>query len=211
MNHRAYRPYSGKRKRSVILRIFLSLLLVGVLCFGVLTGYIAWWNRDRIQGEPQVMIVLGCRVMPWGVPSILLQDRLDRAVDYLEEHPGMTVVVSGGQGGDEPDSEANVMKNILVEKGVPEESILLEDSSFSTWENLSNSIELLAHEGYDVTQDILVVSNGFHLARVHMLWDRLVGADNLSLLAAPSSHDLSRWKMFIREPIGLVKSFLMDR
>lgn len=211
MNHRPYRPYSGRRKKPIVVRIILTLLLIGVLCFGALSGYIAWWNRDRIQGDPQVMIILGCRVMPWGEASILLQDRLNRAAEYLAEHPGMTVVVSGGQGADEPDSEANVMRDILVEKGVPEESILLEDESFSTWENLLNSIELLADEGYDVTEDILVVSNGFHLGRVHMLWNRMGGDDNLSMLAAPSSHRLSRWKMYFREPVGLVKSFLFDR
>ena len=41
MNHRAYRPYSGKRKKGIFLRIVLALFLVGVLCFGILTGIIA--------------------------------------------------------------------------------------------------------------------------------------------------------------------------
>lgn len=212
MNHRAYRPYSGKRKKGSFLRIVLALFLVGVLCFGILTGIIAGYNRDRIQGDPGIMIILGCKVQPWGEPSILLQDRLDKAAEYLAEHPDMTVIVSGGQGSDEPDTEANIMKNVLVEKGVKEENILLEDNSFSTWENLLNSIDVLAAAGHDVTQDILVVSNGFHLARVHMLWGRLTGGqDNLSVLAAPSSHVPSRWKMHFREPVGLVKSFLFDR
>jgi len=212
MNHRAYRPYSGRRKKRVVRNVFLTLLLVGVLCFGILTGIIAGYNRDRVQYDPQIMIILGCKVQPWGDPSILLQDRLDKAAEYLAEHPDMTVVVSGGQGSDEPDTEANVMKNVLMEKGVNGENILLEDNSFNTWENLENSIEVLAAAGYDVTEEILVVSNGFHLARVHMLWERLTGGqDNLSVLAAPSSHVPSRWKMHFREPVGLVKSFLLDR
>ena len=127
------------------------------------------------------MIILGCKVQPSGTPSILLQDRLNKAADYLADHPDMTVVVSGGQGDDEPDTEANIMKDVLVSMGVAEENILLEGSSFSTWENLDNSLWMLTIEGYDVTQDILVVSNGFHLARVHMLWGRLTdGQDNLS-------------------------------
>lgn len=212
MNHRPYRPYSGRRKKRVVLNIFLALLLAGVLCFGILTAIIAAGNRDQVKNDPRIMIVLGCKVQPTGVPSILLQDRLNKAAEYLTGHPGMTVVVSGGQGADEPDTEANIMKNVLVEKGVPGENILLEENSFNTWENLCNSIDVLADAGYDVTEEIVVVSNGFHLARVRMLWRRMTGGqDNLSVLAAPSSHVPSRWKMHLREPVGLVKSFLFDR
>ena len=64
----------------------------------------------------------------------------------------------------------------------------------------------------DIGGEMLVVSNGFHLARVRMLWDRAwEGEYTLSTLAAPSSHIPSRLKMYIREPIALVKSFVFDR
>ena len=59
---------------------------------------------------------------------------------------------------------------------------------------------------------MLVVSNGFHLTRVRMLFDRSwEGTYTLSTLAAPASHTPSRLKMYIREPLALVKSFLLDR
>jgi len=212
MSRKAYRPYGGKRKKTFLFRAFLGLFLLGVLCFGILTGIIAWGDKDLIRGNPDIMIILGCKVQPWGEPSTLLRDRLDKALEYLAIHQDMTIVVSGGQGNDEPRAEADVMYDYLVRHDVNPERILKENLSFSTWENLDNSISLLAEEGYDVTSDILVVSNGFHLARIHLLWQRLAGTrDNLSTLAAPSSHELSRWKMFFREPVGLVKSFLFDR
>ena len=211
MSRKAYRPYGGRRKRKLLLSAVVALFLVGLLCFAMLTCVIAAWDRDLIQGEPQIMIVLGCKVQPWGEPSTLLKDRLDEALAYLKDHPEMTVVVSGGKGNDEPRAEADVMYDYLVEHGVSEGNLLKEDSSFSTWENLENSFEVLAKNGYDVTDCILVVSNGFHLSRVHLLWSRLAGTrDNLSTLAAPTSHEPSRWKMFFREPVGLVKSFLLD-
>ena len=79
-------------------------------------------------------------------------------------------------------------------------------------QNLRYTDQLLAEEGYDTTEDIVVVSNGFHLTRVRMLWNRVWGGDyNLSTLAAPSSHLPSRLKMYIREPLALVKSFVFDR
>ncbi len=204
------RSYTG-RKRRPWLKVLVALCLVGIFAFSALLGASLYGDRDRIQGDPQVMIVLGCSVKPWG-PSILLQDRLNKALDYLQDHPDMTVVVSGGQGADEPVSEAQAMYDYLVDHGIAAERILLEDQSFNTMQNLTYSAELLTAQGYDVTQDVMVVSNGFHLTRVRMLWNRVVGDDaHLSTLAAPSSHAPSRLKMYIREPIGLVKSFIFDR
>ena len=198
-------------KKKQWLRALLGLLLAVLLAFGALLGAVLYGAYDHIQGDPQIMVILGCQINPWG-PSVLLQDRLDKALDYLEDHPDMTVVVSGGQGPDEHISEAQCMYDYLTEHGVDEAQILLEDRSSNTVENLRYTMELLADEGYDTTADMVVVSNGFHLTRVRMLWSRVCGGDyNLSTLAAPSSHVPSRLKMYIREPLALVKSFVFDR
>ena len=123
----------------------------------------------------------------------------------------MTVVVCGGQGPDEPVTEAQAMYDYLTARGVAGENILLEDRSHNTWENIRYSQEVLRQAGLD-TDQVLVVSNGFHLTRVRMLWARAwEGEYTLSTLAAPSSHIPSRLKMYIREPIALVKSFVFDR
>ena len=202
--------YKGRRW-PVWLKTLLALVLAGCLFFGGLLAAVLTGAHDQVKGDPQIMVILGCQVKPWG-PSILLQDRLDTALAYLEEHPSMTVVVSGGQGPDEPESEAQCMADYLTEHGVAGEQILLEDQSHNTDQNLRYTVALLAEKGYDTTGDILVVSNGFHLTRVRMLWSRAAGgAYDLSTLAASSSHGPSRLKMYIREPLALVKSFVLDR
>ena len=204
-----YRPYGG-RKKPVWLLALLAAVLAALLSFAVLLGVVLTGARDHIVGQPQVMVILGCKVESWG-PSILLQDRLDKALDYLEDHPDLTIVVSGGQGDDEHQSEAQCMYDYLTDHGVDGGQILMEDKSHSTWENICFTQELLQAEGVD-TSEMLVVSNGFHLARVRMLWDRAwEGEYTLSTLAAPSSHIPSRLKMYIREPLALVKSYLFDR
>ena len=96
------------------------------------------------------------------------------------------------------------------EQGVPEENIFLEEESHNTIQNLVYSKRLLEERGYDVNKGVAIVSNGFHLTRTRMLagW---AGYENVSTLAAPSSHLPSRLKMYIREPIAMVKSFVLDR
>ena len=204
-----YRPYGGRRK-PVWLLALLAAVLAALLCFAVLLGVVLSGAHDSITGEPKVMVILGCKVESWG-PSILLQDRLDKALDYLEDHPDLTIVASGGQGPDEHQSEAQCMYDYLTDHGVDGAQILLEDQSHNTWENIRFTQELLREKEVDTSQ-MLVVSNGFHLTRVRMLWDRAWEGDyTLSTLAAPSSHIPSRLKMYIREPLALVKSYFFDR
>lgn len=205
------RPNHQKKPWSPWLKAFFALILVGVLSFGGLFAAVMYGSYDHITGEPQVMVILGCRVMPGGEPSMLLQDRLETALDYLEEDPDILVVVSGGQGSNEPISEAACMADWLEENGISEDRIFQEDQSSNTKENLIFSKELLTREGIDVGEtDVLVVSNGFHLTRARMLAERF-GYGEVSTLAAPSSHIPSRIQMYIREPLALVKSFLLDR
>lgn len=197
---------SGRRRW---LRVLLALLLAGVLAFSALLGVVLWGSRSEVkpEGGYTAMIVLGCQVKPEG-PSALLKDRLDTALDFWNGHSVEIIVVSGGQGPDEPVSEARCMYDYLTANGVPGERILLEDQSHNTVQNLRYTMALLNEAGYDTAGDMAVVSNGFHLARVRMLWS---GPDNLYTVAAPSSHLPSRLKMYVREPLALVKSFLWDR
>ena len=78
--------YKGRRYPAW-LKAVAALVLAGALSFCALLGAVLYGSYDHITGEPQVMVILGCQVMADGDPSVLLQDRLDTALDYLEEHP----------------------------------------------------------------------------------------------------------------------------
>ena len=207
MNTRVYRPH-GDRRGHLWLKILGILIALGLLAFAVLEGVVLANAKTEIRADPDVVLVLGAQVKQGG-PAVLLQDRIDTAAAYLNEHPDLPVVVSGGQGKDEPTTEAVAMRDGLVAQGVSGERIWLEERSHNTSQNLRYSMELLEEKGYDLADThVLVVSNGFHLARVKLLSERY--ALDVSVLAAPSSHPASRLYSFIREAPGLVKSFLFD-
>ena len=71
------------------------------------------------------------------------------------------------------------MYDYLAAHGVDGEKIWMEDQSRNTWQNVNYTFDLMEREGWDVTDDVLLVSSGFHLARIEMLWDR-VRADRLA-------------------------------
>lgn len=198
------RPYAGRRRP--VWRRAAALVAFGVLEAVVLSG-----GRTQIQGQPEIMVIFGCQVKPDG-PSALLRDRLDTALDYLEGHPDLTVVVTGGQGDDEHVSEAQCMYDYLTGHGVDGERIVLEDRSSNTWQNIRYTLELYQSGALEPSGKFLLVSSDFHLRRIKLLWERAwPGTYTLSTLAAPCSHLPSRVQMFFREPLALAKSFFFDR
>ena len=202
-----YKPYGGRRI-NLWKRVLLAVLALGIALFCALEIVIAVNSRTEINGEPEVMGIFGCQVKPWG-PSVLLQDRLDTALEYLETDSDITIVVTGGKGDDEHVSEARCMYDYLIEHGGDKSRIIMEDMSRNTSQNIQHTKAMLNAMGYDLLQeDYLLVSNGFHLARIKMLWGDY---GTVSTLAAPSTHLPSRVKMFFREPLALVKSFVFDR
>lgn len=221
MDYKSYRGDSPRRKKRHWLAAALLLLGLGLVLFGALELVIAVHSRDRVveNPPPKVMVIFGCQMRRDG-PSILLRDRLDTALAYWEEHPDMKIIVTGGKGDDEHISEAQGMYDYLTAHGVDGAQIFMEDKSRNTWQNINNTFALMEREGWELTDDVLLVSSGFHLARIELLWNRAraqalrgetYGGQYVSTLAAPVSHAPSAVQMFFREPLALVKSFLFDR
>ncbi len=199
----------GKSGFGLVWRVLLLLLAFLVLCYGALEAVVLLGCRDETERDAPVMIVLGAMVWPNG-PSPALVRRLDKALDYLDEHPDTQVIVSGGQGANEPESEAQAMADYLIDAGFPASQIHLEDQSTNTRENLLYSMQVLAELGYDRDETpVVVVSNSFHLARVRMLCSRYgIEADTLG---AEMPDLKSAFYSYNREVFALVKSFLLDR
>ena len=221
MDYKSYRGDSPRRKKRHWLAAALLLLGLGLVLFGALELVIAVHSRDRVveNHPPKVMVIFGCQMRRDG-PSVLLRDRLDAALAYWEAHPDIKIVVTGGKGDDEHVYEARGMYDYLTAHGVDGANIYMEDKSRNTWQNINNTFALMEREGWELTDDVLLVSSGFHLARIEMLWDRardgrlngeVYHDQYISTLAAPVSHAPSAVQMFFREPLALVKSFLFDR
>lgn len=186
-------------------KIVKSLLLLAILYFVISNMVILLYAKSEPLPNADTLIILGSQVVGDPArPGKSLQERLDTAIGYLEKNPATKVIVCGGQGKDEADSEANVMQNYLIDKGITASRIYQEDQSTRTAHQFIYAKQLLE------LGNVVVVTSDFHLLRSMMLAKRS-GVDNISGLSATVAYDNGdRWTALIREPLALINSFLFD-
>lgn len=182
-------------------KIIMVVMAVGILLFAIVEGCIISSYRAKGDANLDYIIVLGAQVKEKG-PSAALKFRLDTAYDYLAENENTICIVSGGQGVNEPCSEAQGMHDYLVGKGIPEERIIMEDKSTDTSENIAFSSKFL-----DIENDSVgIVTNNFHVFRgVHLA--KHFGIKNVCGIAAPSNIYFQLNNM-VREFFGIMKDLV---
>ena len=154
-----------KKASRIWSRILIALTALGMAAvFGSMGLIIAQGRDDEMpQKAPEFVVVLGAQING-DQPSLTLKKRLDRAYEYMTEHPQATVFVSGGQGPDETQTEASIMAAYLKRRGIAPERIVREEQASDTRENLIFSAELAQARGVD-TGSVLIITSDFHMAR----------------------------------------------
>ena len=188
------------KKSKAVIRLFTILLVLFLIVFAVTEGVILSASFGAPETECDYLLVLGAKVNPGG-PSLALRNRIDAAYDYLVAHPDCTAILSGGQGPNEPMTEAQCMYNELAAMGIDPERLWMEGASTNTWENLKFSRELLKENTGSVPDEIALLSNEFHLFRAG-LFARRFGFDAVGV-PAPTSLPLLKVNYFIREAVAV--------
>ena len=185
---------------NALLAACVSLGIVFVL---LTQGMVVSGFMDSEKENLDYIIVLGSQVKPSG-PAVVTRLRLDRAYEYAVNNPDTVIIVSGGQGSNEPATEASVMKEYLVSKGIDESRIIAEDKSTNTSENLQFSMALT-----DGLQDssVGIVSSEFHMFRALAIAKKCGYTDTYGIPAR--SVRLYLPNNMLRESIGILKDLLM--
>lgn len=180
--------------------LLLGIAFLGIL-FVIAEGFIISGFTAKGEKGLDYIIVLGAQIKANG-PSKVLKLRLDKAYDYLVENPDTQVIVSGGQGSNEPVSEAEGMYDYLVSKGIAAERIIKEDESKNTYQNLKFSGEYLDKE----RDSVGIVTNNFHVFRAMQLAKK-GGYEHVSGIAAEAELSMQANNM-LREFLGVMKDWL---
>jgi uncharacterized SAM-binding protein YcdF (DUF218 family) len=180
---------------------FIITVVCGLLYVGFLHYKIIHHAKLEAPKNADYIIVLGARVKGT-VPSLALQFRIDHAADYLKKNPDTIVIASGGKGPGEDISEAESIKNELIDHGINESRILLEDKSTTTYENIGFSKKLIPKNA----EIGLVVTNDFHIFRAKMIANN----EGLELSGLPAKTPIQAlFKSYVREYLALTKFFIL--
>ena len=114
-----------------------------------------WKEEDK--KDMDCIMVLGCSVREDGTPSNMLQDRLDAAIELYKLSP-QKILVSGDHAGPYY-NEVRVMKQYLVDAGIPSEEIYMDHYGVSTYESVYR-----AYHVFDVRR-MTIVTQKYHLYR----------------------------------------------
>ena len=154
-------------------------------------------SRGSCSSRPDALLILGCRVRG-ETAEPMLRMRAERAAAFLREHPDVLAVPCGGiVHEDQQKSEAGAIREILLQNGIDDSRILLEDRSKTTFENFANARALLAQRGL-CSPRVAVVSSDFHLLRAALI-GRLCGV-KAETVAAPSPKN-EIVKNYLREAV----------
>lgn len=178
-------------------RLMMAALAAGLVLLGIAGSFVIRQMRQPLPGDIDCAVVLGAQVKG-KKPSLALSQRLQAALETAEKYPSIPLILSGGQGQGEHITEAECMRNYLVENGVGETRLLLEDKSTTTRENLLFSDGLYGCAG----KRCAVISNDFHICRA-LLIAKSAGYKDVSGVAA-KGEPLMEPHYIVRESAALL-------
>lgn len=146
--------YNVKTTINLVLLYLMSMYFSVIIC-----SYIT--NKNIQIKDYDSIIILGNK-MHNDNPSNDLTSRLETSIDYIKNNNVSNIIVSGGLSKTNTISEAEYMKKYLIENGIDENKILVEDKSKTTYQNFKYSLD-------NTLGSIAIITSDYHGYRAKCL------------------------------------------
>ncbi len=178
--------------------------LLAVVCLMVfIQGAILRPEKGNAAQGTDYAVIFGAKVHG-SAPSAMLSGRIDAAADYLNANPETVAIACGGRSEGNPYSEAQVIFDGLVARGIDKSRIILEEDSLSSTQSVQNAIEIIDLRGGG---SVMVITSDYHVYRCVRLFKRAgvtvygLGSD-VSLPLRPIAH--------FREMLSVMRDYAVD-
>lgn len=209
MQERPKKDINKKSKGKAILRVafFFCIACAAAVLFLVISNLLMVQrgkkklvsDEELKKAEADCILILGAGVWEGGRPSPMLEDRLKEGIRLYNEGICSTILVSGDHGRTNYD-EVNVMKDYLIEAGIPSEAIFMDHAGFSTYESMYRAKEIFG------VSKAIIVTQEYHMYR--SLYDcKCMGIEAYGSPTAPRIYGKEKYRM-VREWLARDKDIL---
>ncbi len=156
-----------------LVRFTLKLAFVALLWLGGVASWIVWVG-ERDQAAPaDAIVVLGAAAYD-AQPSPVFAARIEHGLDLYRRGFATKLIFTGGYGGSRARfSESQVARRYALREGIPDDAILIESRSRTTYDNLVEARRLMLDNNL---KRVIVVSDPLHMSRALRL-SRKLGID----------------------------------
>jgi len=187
-----------RRLRQLVLLALVPVVIVAVANAAVLLS--ARGDTAASLGavpHAQAALVLGAQVMPNGLPSAMLEDRILTAADLYKAGRVDKLLLSGDHGRWRYD-EVGTMRRRLLEEGIPARDLFTDHAGFDTWDSAQRARRVFGVEL------VVVVTQRFHLARAVFAAER-AGLKATGFAADRRGYGRVMPRLRLRETLARVK------
>ena len=153
------------RTKKTIFIICLSIFLLLILGVTLAAVSIVQYSKLDEKTPCDVAIVLGAATSNDEV-SPVYQERINHGIWLYENRYVDYLILTGGVGEENKTSDAYVAKQYAIEKGIPDQAILIEEQSMITEENLENAKVIMQEHSLDTA---IIVSDPLHMKRAMLM------------------------------------------
>lgn len=198
---------SKEKVLKVVKRILIGIgviIITGMVAVAGINIYVMATTSGRMlsieeaskKEDLDCIIVLGAAVKPDGSPSLMLRDRLEKAVELYEAGVSDKIIVSGDHREDDYD-EVNTMKQFLIDAGIPSEDIFMDHGGLSTYDTMYRAVNIFGVER------AVVVTQKYHMYRA-LYVAKSLGIDAYGVNAKEVDYN-GQTKRDIREVLARIK------
>ena len=185
-----------------IISISFTIVLIVII---ILNIFVFLDNKDNMyiiddleEDKFDCILILGAGVEN-EKPSPILEDRLLTGIELYKRNFSKKIVVSGDHGQINYD-EVNVMKNYLIENGIPSQDIFMDHAGFSTYDSIYRIKDI-----FDADK-VLIVTQKFHLYRALHI-SKEFNLETVGVIADQNQYS-GQFKRELREIIARAKDVI---
>lgn len=176
--------------------VFVFAVFTNIVVIGKSSKYI---NKDINYNGYKYILVLGARV-DGDVPSLMLKDRLDKAIQIYGENKDIKIIVSGDSVNPIDYDEVTVMYNYLVSRGISSSNIIKDNYGISTYDSMVRAKDIVNDD------KVIVVTQKYHLYRSVYIANEL-DVDAVGISAMEYKY-FGQFGRDIREILARVKDYV---